>query len=103
MEPLELKARLDAGETLQIIDIREPHEKAIAKFPGAKSMPLGQVKRRSSEFDPSIDTVFICKIGTRSVFAIRALRETGYDGKIFNLADGINGWARDVDKSLPRY
>jgi adenylyltransferase/sulfurtransferase len=103
IEPLELKARLDAGETLQIIDIREPHEKAIAKFPGAKSMPLGQVKRRSSEFDPSIDTVFICKIGTRSVFAIRALRETGYDGKIFNLADGINGWARDVDKSLPRY
>jgi adenylyltransferase/sulfurtransferase len=103
IQPLELKARLDAGENLQIIDIREPHEKAIAKFPGAKSMPLGQVKRRSPEFDPLIDTVFICKIGTRSVFAIRALRETGYSGRIFNLADGINGWARDVDKSLPRY
>jgi adenylyltransferase/sulfurtransferase len=101
--PLELKKRIDRGERLQIIDIREPHERAIAKFPGSVPIPLGQMKRRASELDPSIDTVFICKIGTRSVFAIRALRETGFAGNIFNLEDGINGWARDVDKSLPRY
>ncbi|MDR3139105.1 MAG: hypothetical protein LBT95_05460 [Treponema sp.] len=45
-EPEELKARLDAGEPLQIIDIREPHERAIVKFPRAKAIPLGQMVRR---------------------------------------------------------
>jgi adenylyltransferase/sulfurtransferase len=99
----ELKARLDADEPLQIIDIREPHERAIVKFPRAKAIPLGQMTRRVDEFDPKIDAVFICKIGQRSVIAIRALREAGYTGRLLNLKDGLNGWAREVDKSLPVY
>jgi len=94
---------LDKGEKLQIVDIREPHEQAIFKFPGAKVMPLGQIARRIDEFDPGIDTVFICKIGTRSVFAIEALREAGYAGQAFNLEDGVTAWARDVDQTLPIY
>jgi adenylyltransferase/sulfurtransferase len=100
---LELKARLDAGEPIQIIDIREPHERAIARFPNAKAIPLGQMARRMDEFDQNVDAVFLCKIGQRSVFAIRALREAGYKGKLFNLRDGVNAWARDVDASLPQY
>ncbi|MDR1540890.1 MAG: hypothetical protein LBU32_23380 [Clostridiales bacterium] len=103
LTPFELKARLDSGEKIQIIDIREPHERAIAKFPEAKPMPIGQIARRCDELDPELDTVFICKIGTRSIFAINALFETGYSGKVYNLQDGINGWARDIDNSLPRY
>jgi adenylyltransferase/sulfurtransferase len=104
----ELKTRLDSGEPLQIIDIREPHERAIVKFPGsrgcpAKAIPLGQMTRRVDEFNPNIDSVFICKIGQRSVFAIRALREAGYKGRLLNLKDGVNGWAREVDRSLPLY
>jgi adenylyltransferase/sulfurtransferase len=99
----ELKARLDANEPLQIIDIREPHERAIVKFPQAKAIPLGQMTRRADEFDPKIDSVFICKIGQRSIFAIRALREIGYKGRLLNLKDGVNGWAREVDKTLPVY
>ncbi|AEF81769.1 molybdopterin-synthase adenylyltransferase MoeB [Leadbettera azotonutricia] len=99
----ELKARFDNNEPLQIIDIREPHERAIVKFPNAKAIPLGQMVRRIDEFDPAIDAVFICKIGQRSVFAIRALREAGYKGRLFNLKDGVNAWARDVDASLPQY
>jgi adenylyltransferase/sulfurtransferase len=99
----ELKARFDNNDPLQIIDIREPHERAIAKFPNAKAIPLGQMVRRIDEFDPAIDAVFICKIGQRSVFAIRALREAGYKGRLFNLKDGVNAWARDVDNSLPVY
>ncbi|MDR3322264.1 MAG: molybdopterin-synthase adenylyltransferase MoeB [Synergistaceae bacterium] len=99
----ELKERLDRGDPLQIIDIREPHERAIAKFPDSKAIPLGQMTRRVDEFDPSVDAVFLCKIGQRSVFAIRALREAGYKGRLLNLKDGVNAWARDVDKSLPRY
>ncbi|MDR2419098.1 MAG: molybdopterin-synthase adenylyltransferase MoeB [Treponema sp.] len=99
----ELKSRLDVGAPVQIIDIREPHERAIVKFPNAKPIPLGQMARRIDEFDPAIDAVFICKIGRRSVFAIRALREAGYKGRLLNLKDGVNGWAREVDRLLPVY
>ncbi|MDR1576359.1 MAG: molybdopterin-synthase adenylyltransferase MoeB [Treponema sp.] len=99
----ELKARLDADDPLQIIDIREPHERAIVKFPRAKAIPLGQMTRRIDEFDPKIDSVFLCKIGRRSVYAIRALREAGYTGRLLNLKDGVNAWAREVDRSLPVY
>jgi adenylyltransferase/sulfurtransferase len=100
---VELKARMDAGEPLQIIDIREPHERAIVKFPNAKAIPLGQMTRRMDEFDPAADAVFICKVGKRSVFAIRALQDAGYKGRLLNLSDGVNAWARDVDTSLPQY
>ncbi|MDR1985617.1 MAG: molybdopterin-synthase adenylyltransferase MoeB [Treponema sp.] len=103
IEPEELKARLDAGDPLQIIDIREPHERAIVKFPQAKPIPLGQMARRMDEFNPQVDAVFICKIGQRSVFAIRALREAGYTGRLLNLRDGVNGWAQKVDSSFPVY
>ncbi|GHV85886.1 molybdenum cofactor biosynthesis protein MoeB [Spirochaetia bacterium] len=99
----ELKARMDAGDALQIIDIREPHERAIAQFPNAKAIPLGQMTRRADEFDSTVDAVFICKIGQRSLFAIRALREAGYKGRLLNLKDGFNAWAREVDTSLPVY
>ncbi|MDR0915623.1 MAG: hypothetical protein LBN02_00295 [Oscillospiraceae bacterium] len=100
---LELKARLDAGEPIQLIDTREPHERAIVKFPNAVAIPIGQAARRIDELDPNIDAVFICKIGQRSVFAMRALDEAGYTGRMLNLQDGVNAWARDVDKSLPTY
>jgi adenylyltransferase/sulfurtransferase len=103
IEPAELKARMDAGDTLQIIDIREPHERAIVKFPQAKHIPLGQMVRRIGEFDPAIDAVFICKIGQRSVFAIRTLKEAGYTGRLLNLRDGVNGWSREVDPAFPVY
>jgi len=99
----ELKARLDRGETIQLIDIREPHERAIVKFPGAIVMPLGQLQRRMNELNPQIDSVFLCKIGQRSVLGIRALEEAGYTGRLLNLQDGLNAWAREVDKSMPIY
>ncbi|MDR1795972.1 MAG: hypothetical protein LBR44_00785 [Clostridiales Family XIII bacterium] len=98
-----MKERLDAGDRIQLIDIREPHEQAFAPFPGAKYIPLGQMARRVGEFDEQADAVFLCKIGQRSKFAIRALREAGYKGKLLNLRDGVNAWARDVDPSLPQY
>jgi adenylyltransferase/sulfurtransferase len=100
---IELKERIDRGDRLQLIDIREPHERAIVKFPGAKYIPLGQMARRAEEFDPSADAVFLCKIGQRSVYAIRALRDVGYEGRLINLKDGVNAWARDVDRRLPQY
>ena len=100
---IELKKRLDNGEKIQFIDIREPHERAIVKFPNAVVIPLGQLERRMEELNPSIDAVFLCKIGQRSILGIRALQEAGYKGKLLNLQDGLNAWARDVDKSMPIY
>jgi adenylyltransferase/sulfurtransferase len=100
---LDLKKRIDNGDKIQFIDIREPHERAIVKFPGAAVIPLGQLERRMEELDPSIDAVFLCKIGQRSILGIRALQEAGYKGKLLNLQDGLNAWARDVDKKMPVY
>jgi len=100
---IDLKKRLDAGDKIQFIDIREPHERAIVKFPNAIIMPLGQLVRRMEELDSSVDSVFLCKIGQRSILGIRALREAGYKGKLLNLQDGLNAWARDVDNSMPVY
>ncbi|MDR2164953.1 MAG: molybdopterin-synthase adenylyltransferase MoeB [Zoogloeaceae bacterium] len=99
----ELKTRLDRGEPIQLIDIREPHERAIFQFAGAKAIPFGQLMRRKDEFDPDHDAVFICKIGQRSIHAIRALRDAGYAGRMLNLKDGSNAWARDVAPHLPQY
>jgi adenylyltransferase/sulfurtransferase len=103
IEAKALKARIDADERLQLIDIREPHEQRIAPFPNSVYIPLGQMQRRVGELDPKTDAVFLCKIGQRSKFAIRALREAGYAGKCLNLKDGVNAWARDVDRTLPQY
>ena len=100
---VDLKKRLDNGDKIQFIDIREPHERAIVKFPDAIIMPLGQLIRRMDELDPNIDSVFLCKIGQRSILGINALREAGYKGRLLNLQDGLNAWARDVDRSMPVY
>ncbi|MGN1223699.1 MAG: ubiquitin-like small modifier protein 1 [Ruminococcus sp.] len=103
IEAKELKRRLDEGEKITLIDVREPHERAIVKFLDAKAIPIGQLARRQNELDPTVDTVFICKEGKRSILAVNTLREAGYKGKMFNLKDGTNAWARDVDPSFPQY
>jgi adenylyltransferase/sulfurtransferase len=101
--PLELKERIDRGDPLQLVDIREPHERDLFAFPGAVAIPIGQLARRSDELDPGRDAVFICKIGQRSVYAIQILQECGYEGRMLNLQGGVNAWARDVDTSIPQY
>ncbi len=103
IEARELKRRIDNGEKITLIDVREPHERAIVRFLDAKAIPIGQLARRQNELDPGVDTVFICKEGLRSILAVNTLREAGYKGKMFNLKDGTNAWARDVDPSFPKY
>ena len=100
---VDLKQRLDNGDQIQFIDIREPHERAIVKFPNAIVIPLGQLVRRMNELDSGIDSVFLCKIGLRSIDGIKILREAGYKGRLLNLKDGLNAWARDVDQTMAVY
>ncbi|MDR1658085.1 MAG: molybdopterin-synthase adenylyltransferase MoeB [Deltaproteobacteria bacterium] len=99
----ELKVKLDAGTPIEIIDIREPHERTMFRFDGTKPIPFGQLVRRMEEFDQDRDLVVICKIGQRSLFAIRTLKQAGYHGPIFNLAGGVNAWAKEFDPTMVVY
>ena len=99
----ELKQRLDAGDDIQIIDVREPHEYEVARIPGSRLIPLGQVVSRMSEIDPTRETVVHCKMGGRSAKAIAQLKQAGFTGRLVNLKGGITAWSTDVDPSVPKY
>jgi len=99
----ELKQRLDNGEDIQIVDVREADEVATAKLPNTIHIPLAQVVNRMSEIDPSRETVVHCKMGGRSAKAIEALKRSGFTGNLLNLAGGITAWSNDVDPSVPKY
>lgn len=90
IEAEELAARIERGDPLTIVDVREPHERAIHRFPNAIVIPIGQLARRQKELDPEVDTIFICKEGKRSILAINTLREAGYKGPMYNLKGGID-------------
>jgi len=99
----ELKRRLDRGDDIQIIDVREPHEYEIARMPGTKLIPLSQVVNRIDEIDPARETVLHCKGGVRSAKAISALKSAAFPGRLINLKGGITAWSDEVDASVPKY
>jgi rhodanese-related sulfurtransferase len=99
----ELKARMDAGEDVQLIDVREPHEYEFAKIPGAKLIPMGEIMSRIDELDPSREAVLHCHAGGRSARVIEALQRSGYEGELANLAGGITAWSHEVDPSVSTY
>ncbi len=103
MTATELKQRLDNGEDVQIVDVREANEVAIGRIPNSIHIPLAQVLERMSEIDPSRDTVVHCKMGGRSARAIEALQRAGYAGNLANLTGGIIAWSNEVDPSVPKY
>lgn len=90
IEAEELAARIEKGDPMTLVDVREPHERAIHRFPNTIVIPIGQLARRQKELDPDVDTIFICKEGKRSVLAINTLREAGYKGPMYNLKGGID-------------
>ena len=99
----ELKQRLDNGDDIQIVDVREDNEVAIGRIPNSIHIPLGQVLNRMNEIDPNRETVVHCKMGGRSARAIDALQRSGFQGKLINLKGGIIGWSNEVDPSVPKY
>jgi adenylyltransferase/sulfurtransferase len=99
----ELKQRLDRGDDLQIIDVREPNEYQVARLENSKLIPLGEVVSRAGEIDPSRETIVHCKGGVRSARAIEALTRAGFAGKLVNLKGGITAWSNEVDPSVPKY
>ncbi len=99
----ELKQRLDRGDDIQLIDVREPGEYEVARIPDAKLIPLGEVVSRKDEIEEGRETVVHCKGGVRSAKAIEALTRAGFKGKLINLKGGITAWSNDVDPSVPKY
>lgn len=99
----ELKEKLDRGQDVQLIDVREADEVAIARIPNAVHIPLAQVVNRMEEIDPNRETVVHCKGGVRSARAIEALQRSGFKGELTNLRGGITAWSNEVDPTVPKY
>ncbi len=97
----ELKERLDRGEDVFILDVREPHEYQICNLKG-HLIPLGELPKRVHELDSAREIVAHCKSGKRSAQAVDFLRQAGFR-KIYNLRGGILSWSTEVDASVPRY
>jgi rhodanese-related sulfurtransferase len=102
IEPTELKARLDRGEQMFILDVREPGEIALAPFPGATHISMGDVPSRLVELDPDRETVVVCHHGIRSAQVAMYLARMGFE-RVLNLSGGINAWSLEVDPATPRY
>jgi sulfur-carrier protein adenylyltransferase/sulfurtransferase len=101
MTPEELKHRLDAGDELFVLDVRDPHEYQICNL-GGHLIPLKDLPQRVSELDPSREIVVHCKMGGRSAKAVDFLKQSGFSN-VHNLVGGINAWAERVDPKMPKY
>jgi len=97
----EFKRRLNAGDDLFVLDVREPHEYQICNL-GGYLIPLNDLPKRVHELDSSREIVVHCKMGGRSAKAADFLRQSGFS-KVHNLAGGINAWAERVDPNVPKY
>jgi adenylyltransferase/sulfurtransferase len=101
MSVKELKQRMDAGEDLFVLDVREPFEYQIANI-GATLIPQGQVPQRLAEIDPAREIVVHCRSGARSQRIAEFLAASGYT-RVSNLAGGILAWSDEIDASVPKY
>jgi adenylyltransferase/sulfurtransferase len=99
---VELKEKVDLGERLFVLDVREPNEYHICNIPGATLIPLGDLPQRVGELDRSWDIVVHCKSGVRSAKAANFLRQSGFP-RVRNLRGGILDWIDKVDPSQPKY
>ncbi len=99
---VELKARMDAGEKLTVIDVREPYEFAIARIPGTTLIPLGQIAERSVDLDKSTEIILHCRSGKRSADALNQLKAKGFT-RLKNVVGGIMAWSEQVDPKVPKY
>jgi sulfur-carrier protein adenylyltransferase/sulfurtransferase len=123
-EPIEeitvkqLKSRLDAGEDLVIVDVRDPHEWQIAALDGTLRIPKGDIQTAKNavlagrklrdetvlaQIPTDREVIVHCRSGKRSADSIEFLREAGYKNKLVNLKGGILAWSAEIDPSIPRY
>jgi molybdopterin/thiamine biosynthesis adenylyltransferase/rhodanese-related sulfurtransferase len=102
IQPSQLASRLEKGEELEIIDVREPYEWEIGHIPGARLVPLGRIREEIPRLDKRRETILYCKVGARSMDAARQLADAGVS-EVRNLAGGILRWIDEVDPTMARY
>ncbi len=100
----ELDERLERGDTLALVDVREPFEREIADLPevGQLRIPLGELLERVQELEREAPLVLYCRSGSRSGWATRELRGMGFDN-VWNLKGGLLAWKDEVDPSIQAY
>lgn len=100
--PREIKQRLDAGEDLLLIDVREPQELMVAAIEGAEEYPMSQARTWIDTLPKDRELVLICHHGSRSAQVALALAQRGHTN-LTNLVGGIDAWSEQVDSDVPRY
>ena len=98
----ELKAKLDRGEDVHVLDVREPNEYQICRIAGSTLIPLGELPNRTAELDRDRELIVHCKMGGRSAKAVALLQERGFT-RVRNLTGGILAWIDRVDPSQSKY
>jgi molybdopterin/thiamine biosynthesis adenylyltransferase/rhodanese-related sulfurtransferase/molybdopterin converting factor small subunit len=102
IDAIELKRKLDRRDNFVLIDVREPHEYQIARIPGARLIPLGELPKHLRELDLNGEYVMQCKSGARSQRAVDLLKQNGFKN-VVNMTGGILAWSDKVDPSVPKY
>jgi sulfur-carrier protein adenylyltransferase/sulfurtransferase len=102
--PKELKERLDRKDPIVLLDVREPHEAAIADLPevGQLRIPMRELPARAGELDPASELIIYCRSGARSGKITLHLKSLGFE-RVFNLKGGMLKWREDVDPSVRAY
>ncbi|MNN03935.1 putative adenylyltransferase/sulfurtransferase MoeZ [compost metagenome] len=91
----EVLHRINKGESLYMVDVREPAEWEEGHIAGAKHIPLGQIGERMNEINPEQETIVICRSGNRSGLACELLSERGYS--VVNMVGGMMAWEGDIE------
>ena len=97
----DLKRKMDAGENINVLDVREPHEYEVANI-GVRLVPLGELPQRLAEFDQNENFAIHCKTGGRSAKAVKLLQDAGFQN-VYNVKGGITAWSEEIDPSIPTY
>jgi adenylyltransferase/sulfurtransferase len=98
----ELKAKLDRGERIELVDVRRADELAVAKLAYTKWIPIVELQDRIGELSKDSETIVYCHSGVRSTRATKMLRDAGF-ANVKNLEGGIDAWSDEIDASVPKY
>ena len=102
ISPRDVKQRLDRGEKLLLVDVREPHEHALCRIQGATLIPMGTIPANLQKLDADEDVICFCHHGMRSLDVANWLRSQGVTSTK-SMAGGIDRWSTEIDPKVPRY
>ncbi len=104
IQPAAVKAKLDAGEPVGLVDCRQPEEYALCRIEGSTLIPLGELRERAGEIAPADGSLVVvyCHHGVRSLTGAMMLMQAGMTN-VASMAGGIEAWSVQVDPSVPRY